>query len=745
MWVDSLPADVQDLAERGFETVVRIPFGDDLRPDPAMDEAKWLSTIRHAIEGVSDEMLLLLGAFEEVVIDDQISGRRRVIRPAWEAWHGLADGTTREQVIVSRDDEVSTRWLLFRRKLPDLEDLASEVLVGARLGDDPGSPMVAPADGEPSAPFYLFFPTKIRSGLPFLLHGYFEVNAARTDFYEGATERNEPILDELAQLVRAAVEDVALTGDARLASLADLLGEAQDPEDEMARKFRDSTLDLLDGVAWVPLEGPSPGGDFGKPTEVLVDDDADVVEMLRAAFPAAYVRERTGLGVPAREIGVSGNRFLISRQPDDSQSLWETIEKLCRPGAGSPWEPGDEEIGFLALLELFAALRVKDRDETEALLDKLRGADDSVLVPVSAGDSVVRLVSMPDPAEGVAGKHSRGVMARTQRRSSATGDLLVSPASLDLDFVPDGLLETEREIDDAKAFGIRPFTVGNVVDRLVGATEREAEEGEIARFLWRLLTREQASEFSISAALERTREFDPSDWFWPTASGPDRERHSRLRSMARVLVPARDDSWQPAGTLAFGVDWATAIESALPPSPSRDRRCQAYAALDAVSPRPETLIASPERLLERFGDVTAPVDPENGEPINPFAWLHAFLLRLGVWETLPVEAFDDASQTGRDRFPWEGEPLSAARDEWIAREGWMFGEYWSGGEHRNVWVEPGLPVSVEPRRRSGGQPPHDRASGRLRDRALRGPPVPHRILCALHVGTRWAHRPAVER
>ncbi len=78
-------------------------------------------------------MLLLLGAFEELVVDDRIGGTRRVIRPAWEKSHMLADGTTREQVVVSRDDEVSTRWLLFRRKLPDLE-----VLAGARLGEEPG-------------------------------------------------------------------------------------------------------------------------------------------------------------------------------------------------------------------------------------------------------------------------------------------------------------------------------------------------------------------------------------------------------------------------------------------------------------------------------------------------------------------------------------------------------------------------------------------------------------------------------
>ena len=415
---------------------------------------------------------------------------------------------------------MSTRWLLFRRKLPDLEDLAGEVLAGARLGEEPGRPIVAFADGEPSAPFYLFFPTKIRSGLPFLLHGYFEVNAARTDFYEGATERNEPILDELAQLVRAAVEDMASTGDAGLASLADLLGDAQDPEDELARKFRDSTLDLLDEVAWVPLEGDSPDGDFGKPTEILADDDADVVEKLRAAFPAAYVREHTGLGVPARGIGASGNRFLVSRQPDDSPVALGDDRGAMSSRVGGPWEPGDEEIGFLDLLELFAALRVKDGDEAEALLDELRGDDESVLVPVSAGSAGVRMVSMPDPTEGVAGKRSRGVMARTEKRGAEGGDSLVPPASLVLDFVPDGLLETEREIDDAKAFGIRPFTVGNIVDRLVGATEREDEQGEIARFLWRLLTREHASEFSIGAALEQTREFDPSEWFWPTAEWP---------------------------------------------------------------------------------------------------------------------------------------------------------------------------------------------------------------------------------
>lgn len=683
MWVDTLPADVRDLAERGFETVIRIPFDDERGPDP-LDEEDWLGTVRHAIDRVSDEMLLLLGAFEEVVVDDRIDGSRRVIRPEWEASDTMANRTAREYVVVSRDDEVSTRWLLFRRRLPDLDHLAGEVLVGARLGGELGRPVAAAADGEPSAPFYLFFPTKIRSGLPFLLHGYFEVNAARTDFYEGATERNEPILAELAQLVRTAVEDMAATGNAGLASLVDLLGEGQEPEDELARKFRDTTLKLLDDVAWVPLETDSPDGAFGKPTEVLVDEDSEVVAKLRAAFPARYIREKTGLGVPAKDIGPSGNRFLVSRRAEESETLWDTIDALCRPGPDGPWASDFEEVGFLDLLSLFAALRVKDDGETDALLQKLRGSEESVLIPVSTGGGGLRMRAMPDPREGVAGQRSRGVMARTQKRTEAEGDSLVPPASLDLDFVPDGLLETEREIDDAKAFGIRQFTVGNIVDRLAGATEREGEGGEIAKFLWRLLTREGAGEFSILQALERTREFDPSEWFWAVASGSDRERQARLRSLARVRLPARDGSWQPVGSLAFGADWAAAIESALPKSSATDRRSQAYSALDAVSPESKTLIAAPESLLGCLGDVATPDDPETGKPIDPVVWLHAFLLRLGVWETLPVEAFDDAGRTNRDPFPWADDPLSEVREEWISRKGWTFD--WWGGEHRNVWV-----------------------------------------------------------
>jgi hypothetical protein len=127
IWVDSLPPEIDELAARGFETVVRVPFRDDLRPNPELDEGKWLAVVRSAIEGVSDEMLLLLGAFDEVVLDDRLRGRRTTIQPDWGAPHELPDSTIREHVAVSRDGASSSRWLLFRRFLPDRDDLAGDL------------------------------------------------------------------------------------------------------------------------------------------------------------------------------------------------------------------------------------------------------------------------------------------------------------------------------------------------------------------------------------------------------------------------------------------------------------------------------------------------------------------------------------------------------------------------------------------------------------------------------------------
>lgn len=688
LWVESLPPAIEELARRGFETVVRVPFRDDLRPEPELDEEKWLAGVRDAIDRVTDEMLLLLGAFDEVILQDQLERKTTTIRPDWDRPREVPDSTRREHVVVSRDGVLSSRWLLFRRSLPDRHDLAGEILAGMRLEGEESS-VAAPVANEPSAPFYLFFPTKIRSGLPLLLHGYFEVNAARTGFYDGAAARNGAILRELAKLVRTAVADVASKSDVGIASFVELVGEAQaqPPDENLARSFCDGVLELLDDVAWVPLEAEPSGPAYGKPTELLVDEDSRVVEKLRDTFPPAYVREKTDLEVPSRLIGEAGHRFLVSRRREGAQTLWDIVGVLCRPGPEGPWPAGDEQAGFLALIELFAALAVNDRSRAEALLEELRGDESSVLVPVSAGDHRIAMLPLPDPSEGVAGRRSRGIMARTGARGAAS---LVPPPSLDLAFVPDGLLSNEGRVDQAKLLGIRPFTVANVLGRMVEARDHEDEPGELASFLWRLLSRDTTSEFSVQNAWERAREFSPAEWFWcqasPAVGGPDRERQRWRQRLAGVRLPARDGSWRPAGTLAFGSDWAEWVAARHPASAAREDRREAYAALEEVSPGDAAMLASPDTVGGVLGP--PPRAAEERSDADPDTWLHAFLLELGVWETLPVEGFDDAGVIGRARFPWEEDPFDRLREQLIKPEGrWTFGlEGWGGDQHTSAWV-----------------------------------------------------------
>src|SRR5262249_19909947 len=167
-------------------------------------------------------------------------------------------------------------------------------------------------------------------------------------------------------------------------------------------------------------------------------------------------------GVPSREIGSAGHHFLVHRQSDGEPDLWESLALLCRPGTEGPWEPGVQDAGFRALLDLVAALEVRDSVETDDLLDGLRGDSESWLLPVVAADGGRTLLPVPNVAEGIAGRRSRLVMARTREVSGA---VLVPPDAMDVAFLRDGLLDSEAQVDRAKPLGVRDFTVDNVLDR----------------------------------------------------------------------------------------------------------------------------------------------------------------------------------------------------------------------------------------------------------------------------------------
>src|SRR5690606_21627039 len=151
----------------------------------------------------------------------------------------------------------------------------------------------------------------------------------------------------------------------------------------------------------------------------------------------------------------------------------------------------------------------------------------------------------------------------------ATGgdaDPLVPPDPLDVDFLPDGLLASEQDIDRAKALGVRPFTVDNVLDRLNGIDATSVDGPALLGFLRRLLVREGLSAFGPHRCADRASTFDPAHWMWcrPGRAREDdtaRLRQQRERYLADVPVPCRDGVWRPAGQVAFGEDWARWIEA----------------------------------------------------------------------------------------------------------------------------------------------------------------------------------------
>ena len=448
-WVDELPKDVARLAEDGFDTVVRLPFDTRSAERLGLDEDAWLATVRHALDDVSDQILLLLGCFADVRIEDRLAATKVLIQPEWDKRVSApSPDLNREEVTILRDGEISSTWRLFRRTLPALEHLAGEVAVGLRcMPGERMAPVVPAVDGGPSAPFHLFFPTRIASGLPFLLHGYFEVDASRTGFYRGSTERNRAILDELATLVAEAVRDAAEDPAIDLVTRVDLIAACDEPEDVLAREFRELVLGRLDRHGWIPVADDGTGHVRARPDEVLVAKP-ELTRHLARVFSSSYLSHRVQLRAPEDALTDRALELVAARQPRDQGSLWEILANLCRPGATPIWQGDDADRGFRALLDLLDALEVEDRAEAKSLIEGLRGDPDSCLLPASETSGGRQLLPVPDPSEGVAGRRSRLVMARAR---ATKGEALVPPDELDLAFLPEGLLASEADIDRATA------------------------------------------------------------------------------------------------------------------------------------------------------------------------------------------------------------------------------------------------------------------------------------------------------
>ncbi len=711
-WVDTLPDDVKALASEGYDTVVRLPFDQRLADRRGMSKDSWELDVRRAVhDDLSDQILLLLGAFEEVMVEDLLDGAGPVtIRPEAFGVAPQVPDADGELVRIVRSNAPTTHWRLYRRVMRGEQDLAGEIAVGLRYEVTDSTARVVPAlHQSTSAPFHLFFPTQIPSGLPFLLHGYFQVDASRKGFHGAAEASNLRILHGLARLVTDVVVETSQDTQVDAASLVNLVADCPEPEDRLAHAFRTEVLALLDHEPWIPAQSADGAPELAEPKAFFVGGPR-LTRLIADVFSPSYVRRRTELALSHPDLSDAAIELIGRRQTDD-RDMWDVLGALFRPGDVDVWAASEADARFRELFILVNWLVGEWPYKGKHFLEGLQGDPTSRLLPVVSDGGGRELLHLPEPGVGSAGSRSQLVMARV--RSSGDSEV-VPPRALEVSFLPDGLLRNEQETGQARLLGIRPFTVDNVLDRLNGVAGIPEHAQDVLTFVWRFLARERRNQYGTRKVAERSAVFNPAEWFW---CRPGRARESdarrleqqRERYLAGVLLPARDGTWHPAGELAFGADWAGWAEShhtGLPRSVV-ETRAVAYRALEAVCPDPESLLLAPPDdvlgLLEvvdvsqvaELDGIERLDDAETGdgaaEVLDDDAWdreRHAFLLRLGVWEVLPVEGFEGRDlRGGRDRFPWNGPEAQLQRLHTMEDGRWAFGlDGWRGTGHSNVYL-----------------------------------------------------------
>ena len=187
--------------------------------------------------------------------------------------------------------------------------------------------------------FHLFFPTSIKTHLPFLLHAYFEVDAGRKSFADAKKRDNEARLSGLGSLAVDAVRHLvaaAEQGEIDLSGLPAVFAATDgDPDDPLAAEFRTALLAELDLVRWVRSTGGSL--DFAAPRDLLVDDRGRLTELLPIALPADYIWRRAGRVYPliadSAATAFLAKRNALARNQDGDGLSGKPSASSCTPRA----------------------------------------------------------------------------------------------------------------------------------------------------------------------------------------------------------------------------------------------------------------------------------------------------------------------------------------------------------------------------------------------------------------------------
>lgn len=685
IWDDTVPEWISNAASyrgRAFNTVLALEHRPQYDERLGLSEAVWSEKIRLAADDISDEVVLLLGSLGTIIVEGIYdSGPLMIERELVRSSRDAAGGLRVSEVVLRRNGVESSRWLRFERSL-DGEAPSSELVVAARVerrGDQtlhlvaPGQSAVAALESRtplrPADCFHLYFPTKIPTGLPFLLHAYFKVDAGRTQFASDSVAENRALLRGLRGLVAYAVRWVAKDlgeWNVDAADLPNLFAAAAAGAENVAvgglvGEFRDELLADLDEVPWVPGVGPAGSTIRVTPRDVLVDGRGSLDQLLREAFEHSYPA-RLGIGnLPDQAVGPAAIQFLSQRRRhlmgDLATAFWAD---LLRPGPIEPWVPSPEHMdrGFVALIGLLEHWLAIDRSGASKVLASLAGDERAALIPVLApsGDRSRRYPAKVEPGPEAS---SGLVLARV---AGSLQPMPPPPVGLRVAFVRDELLTSDLIGLAAEFLGIRRFDTDAVLDAVVASLKsREVRDDPLAmtRFTWRLLE-ESESTFGVPGAVEQLQAFAPGMWAWfrPGAVRTDDELR-RARGLAGLPLPLQSGGDpRPAGELVFGRAWADWLASTGPrPGSAAAERAAAYRDLELARPERELILAQPKVVAEALlGADATDSDLER---------IHAFLLRIGVWEVPPVDAFVDRTNRAVElRVPWSQLPR---RDEHLAR------------------------------------------------------------------------------
>lgn len=310
---DSLPEEDRKALEElgGYSTIIRLPLRVDIN-----------KVIADLDRDIRPELLLFLKGVDEIEII--VPGRPRAVFRRFGT--AAYDSEAEDFIRLTTNDTITGDWLVFgspdievkdRAIISDLEDRQWERVthVSCALAFlTPNAERIAAP--EISQPLYVYFPTEVRSGFRFLIHGDYYLGGSRKAI--PANKYNQWLSSKVAEFLQNQAIPGLVKHFPKDATIVDVLCPSGEPQGQMAQELYEALMRSLKSSSFVPLER----GRHGKPSEVAIT-------------PVGVDAEKFRLYLPIDKITLEGRRF-ATIQVENKEKIRISKDKafLTNLGAG---------------------------------------------------------------------------------------------------------------------------------------------------------------------------------------------------------------------------------------------------------------------------------------------------------------------------------------------------------------------------------------------------------------------------